>query len=318
MSGEDPSLRGYRAANDALDERPSAATRAAILAAAARQVQATPRDATEPIAVRAASRSRWPFAAAAAVLLSTLAVMMAVRTEQEMPTFTAPTPGTEARAPAAEIPLKADSSVKAQGAPPGELPPPLAKRAQSGADAGAASGSKSAAPAAVKVAPPERDAGPQIAASEGKVAAPLAEPRAKEEIAALRAPAAPRATPAARSSEAEQPAVARTNAAKPERASADAETAGGERRRNEVTDGAAAAGIQLRQETATLEATGKARSEADAKDMDELPAEDWLKKIIKLRKSGRHDEADAELKRFRERYPQVEVPADALPPSGTR
>ncbi len=92
MSGDDSrSLRGYRAATDALDERPSAATRAAILAAAARQVQATPRDVQEPPAApRIAARRRWPYAAAAAVMLSTLAVMMATQTEREMPTFTAP------------------------------------------------------------------------------------------------------------------------------------------------------------------------------------------------------------------------------------
>ncbi len=90
-NGSDPSLRGYRAATDALDERPSAATRAAILAAAARQVQAVPRDAREPVALpRVTPRKRWPYAAAAAVLLSSLAVMMATRTEREMPTFTAP------------------------------------------------------------------------------------------------------------------------------------------------------------------------------------------------------------------------------------
>ena len=44
----------------------------------------------------------------------------------------------------------------------------------------------------------------------------------------------------------------------------------------------------------------------------------WLERIIKLRREGRHDEADAELKRFRERYPQVQPPAEALPPAGTR
>lgn len=317
MSGEDPSLRGYRAATDALDEKPSAATRAAILAAAARQVQATPRDAAEPIARRAAVRSRWPYAAAAAVMLSTLAVMLAVRTEQEMPTFTPPTTETDARAPADVVSPTADQRVEAQAARPDSLSPPLAKRAQSGAETGIASASKSAAPAAVTVAPPARDAATRVSPSEGKVTAPLAEPRAKEEVAGLRAPAAPPAPPATVSSDAERSSIARADAAKPE--SAAAEVVGSERRRNEVTDGAPAAGALLRQTPAgTLGAAGKTRSETDAKDTDDLRAEDWLEKIIKLRKSGRHDEADAELKRFRERYPQVQVPADALPPTGTR
>ena len=50
----------------------------------------------------------------------------------------------------------------------------------------------------------------------------------------------------------------------------------------------------------------------------EESAEMWLERIIKLRREGRHDEAEAELKRFRERYPQVQLPAEALPPVGTR
>ncbi len=49
-----------------------------------------------------------------------------------------------------------------------------------------------------------------------------------------------------------------------------------------------------------------------------LPASEWLERIIKLRRAGRHDEADVELKRFREIYPQVTVPAEALPVTGTR
>ena len=146
---------------------------------------------------------------------------------------------------------------------------------------------------------------------------PLAEPRAKEEVA-LRAPAAaPPAPPVVTSGEAEQPALARANAAKPE--SPSAEAVGGERRRNEVADSATSAGSTAASVPPRRSAaTGKTRSEVDVKDADELRAEDWLEKIIKLRKAGRHDEADAELKRFRERYPQVQVPTDALPPTGTR
>jgi hypothetical protein len=42
----------------------------------------------------------------------------------------------------------------------------------------------------------------------------------------------------------------------------------------------------------------------------------WLERIVKLRSEGRHAEADAELKRFRERYPDVQVPPAALPGGG--
>jgi len=47
----------------------------------------------------------------------------------------------------------------------------------------------------------------------------------------------------------------------------------------------------------------------------------WLERIVKLRREGREAEADAELKRFRERYPDVQVPPAALPggtTAGTR
>ena len=60
-----------------------------------------------------------------------------------------------------------------------------------------------------------------------------------------------------------------------------------------------------------------AGAEEERKQVEES-AEVWLQRIIKLRREGRHDEAEAELKRFRERYPQVQLPAEALPPVGTR
>jgi hypothetical protein len=55
-------------------------------------------------------------------------------------------------------------------------------------------------------------------------------------------------------------------------------------------------------------------------DAEPASAQQWLERIVRLRHAGRHDEADAELKRFRERYPEVQVPAAALPPgqAGTR
>jgi hypothetical protein len=64
-----------------------------------------------------------------------------------------------------------------------------------------------------------------------------------------------------------------------------------------------------------------AGAEEERKQVEES-AEMWLERIIKLRREGRHDEAEAELKRFRERYPQVQPPSQALgpvqPPAGTR
>jgi hypothetical protein len=40
----------------------------------------------------------------------------------------------------------------------------------------------------------------------------------------------------------------------------------------------------------------------------------WLERIVALRHAGRDDDADRELQRLRARYPDVRIPADALPP----
>jgi hypothetical protein len=67
--------------------------------------------------------------------------------------------------------------------------------------------------------------------------------------------------------------------------------------------------------------TPQGASGLDAAREFEGSAPTWLERIVKLRSEGRHAEADAELKRFRERYPDVQVPAAALPggaAAGTR
>ena len=308
----DRSVRGYRAASDALDERPSAATRAAILAAAARQVQAGPRDAREPIAVpRITPRKRWPYAAAAAVLLSSLAVMMATQTEREMPTFTAPVERT------------AESAAPSKPVPSSEPPPPAA--------APPASQEIASAPATVTTRAEKQAradssrAGAAVPSSEAKVALPAEAPRAKEEVAALRdvpAPStapAPAAAPPPPATGDAAPAAMPAQLAKRQAAPASEAT---ERRRNESADMASAERSTLQQAPAAPPAaglgaaTGAVRTEADASKA--TSASEWLERIIKLRRAGRHDEADVELKRFRESYPQVTVPAEALPATGTR
>jgi hypothetical protein len=314
MSGnEDRIRRGYQAASDALDERPSAATRAAILAAAAREIEAGPRDAAAPIeAPRRYSMRQWPAAAAAAVLLSTLAVMMAVRTEREMPTFTAPTETAESRAPAA----------------PATDAPTATKPAEETPDSKAAGGERVQPPAsersvqrpAVRSEPPApsapaaadeqraRDAASSIAERSRKANEASTEQKAEDE-ADLRGPAAPLA-PAA-------PAPL----AKADSASAEA-MASTDSRRKERGDEANLSRAPMRQAPVEAGALGAAAGapsvEADAASSSESSADKWLERIVKLRSSGRHDEADVELKRFRERYPHIQVPPSALPPSGTR
>jgi hypothetical protein len=332
----DRSVDAYRAASDALDEQPSAATRAAILAAAARAVQATPRDAaapleltpladapaaaalapqpnvhallapTRPSAARAPRtessasvhelpvarrRARWPLAAAAAVLVASLAVLLAVRTDEETaPSFTAP-PEMVARAPAAPaapaapLPPTVPTAVEPAAVPP-------AARAEAAAAPSAAPTAPAAAPAAPAAAPAAPAAAPTPAAApatDNRVAAPAEAPRERGELAGvLSKQAAVAASESADAGAGPAAAAAATTAEAPATAARDAAAA-------RAPLGAAA--------------PRAARSE--------LP-DDWIAHIIELRRAGRDAEAEAELRRFRERYPHIPVPSAALPRTGTR
>ena len=326
---DDASVRRYRVASEVLDERPSAAARAAILAAAARHVEATPRAADAP---RAVHRRRWPLAAAAGVLLSTLAVMLAQRTEQEMPTFTAPAERSEdqvAMAPARPAPASGPTASEAQQALPAAPPvapvrapqPVQTNEARADSLPGAAEPGarlKKAAPVAppetrmeASSATPERDrASPAIAADS---ATPRAQAAREQEAVSAEAKSVLPAMPAA----APPPATAR--AAPPESA------IGGVGAASRISDSAKSnappASRAARMEAAPAPAPQGAIRQELARNF-ERSAQDWLEHIVKLRGEGRQAEADAELKRFRERYPNIQVPANALPPSapaaGTR
>ena len=301
---DDAPARRYREASAALDERPSPATRAAIVAAAARQVQARPQSADAPRVVR---RPRWPLAAAAAVLLSTLAVMMANRTGQEMPSFTAPAeraaesvaiapaPATAAPSPGSAAPLPASPSA--------EAPAPIAKQS-TGSNAREERSSDSVAPTARMDARRSDAARPAASAPTVERAPEVANAEASQDLSAAppaALPAPTRAAPLARSAPAPAAAGAMrapdTAAGTPDPSSADRASA---RERAPASQG-----------MAPLDA---------ARDF-EGSAPLWLERIVKLRREGREAEADAELKRFRERYPDVQVPSAALPggaAAGTR
>ena len=312
----------YRQASAELDERPSASVRASILAAAAREVGARPISADAPRPIR----RRWPLAAAAAVMLSTLAVMMAIRTNEEMPQFSAPpesassaadkvaTPATTAPAPSmAESPAKPSEAMnqqvpERQGAPTQE---------RSEARARPESDSIAQAPRVTSPALTEAPAAARVKKESGSVAqapremspptpteipapARASEPKNNELEKLLRsAPAAapPAAEPAARAKlRAEQSAAGAAAQTPPmDQASSDA--------RRDAAKPATPAPLSAAQE--------------ERKQTDESAAA-WLERIIKLRREGRHVEAEAELKRFRDRYPQVQLPPEALPPAGTR
>ena len=318
----------YRQASAEVGERPSVTVRASILAAAAREVGAKPVDAAAPYR----TRPRWPLAAAAAVMLSTLAVMMAIRTSEEMPQFSeapAPSPARSA----------ADNVTPPAAAPPAA---PMAEKstAQSSAKNQAVLESKPAAPAATRA-----PTAPMVEQSVGKsdtkdaqaVERPLAQTQErslgrlkKESEGAAQAPreaSAPVVTEAPASMGAKEEDRARQNAPAASPAVPAPEPGARSKQRAEqgTVAGASApappvdqGSSDARRDAAKPAATAPfSAAQSERKQVDETAAV-WLERIIKLRREGRHDEADAELKRFRERYPQVQPPAEALQPAGTR
>ena len=313
----------YRKASAELDERPSVSTRAAILAAAAREVQA------KPVVAGAAHRRRpsWPLAAAAAVMLSTLAVMLAIRTQEEMPQFSAAdSTGSAAEkvvAPVVPTPVPEASSIPEearakQSAPAQDLArnaesqPPATRDAASNSQRVRESDQAGTAPskpkqAAAVPAPSERR---QSANAPTPGAAPVND-----------APAAP--PPAAPALPKTQPA----DAAPPPAAEAPVAGAALKKAQSEANAGLAAS---RQDQAAPATSTPDARTDAlkpfapapsvtqqrqRAEGAASESATAWLERIIRLRREGRHSEADAELKLFRERYPQVQPPSEALSPS---
>ena len=319
----------YREASAELGERPSASVRASILAAAAREVGAGPVSANAPRPIR----PRWPLAAAAAVMLSTLAVMLAIRTNEEMPQFSAPSEAARGAAdnvatPAAPAPPMAESPVATREAANQQAP----ERQRTPTPERSVARSKSELDSVVQapremnrsavgeapftgrlkkesdsIAQPPRDESrptptevPATArVNELKTAEPkIAElERAQRNVPAAASVPPPSAEPAVRGKlRAEQSAAGAAAPASPvDQATSDA--------RRDAAKPAAPAPLSAAQE--------------EHKQADESAAA-WLERIIKLRREGRHVEAEAELKRFRERYPQVQPPAEALPPTGTR
>ena len=321
----------YRQASGELGERPSASVRASILAAAAREVGAKPVDAAVPYR----ARPRWPLAAAAAVMLSTLAVMLAIRTNEEMPQFSAPSepqstapsaPAGSAGAdnvatPSAAPPAAAMAekqvttrSAKVQQAPESQptasaATAPAAPMAEQSAAQRSANDQPESAPARTLersfgrlkkdsgVAQAPREVSPPVVTEAPATMGAKEEDRARQNVPAA-SPAPPAPEPAARAKQrAEQGAVAGAAAPAPP-----IDQASGGARRDAAKPAATAPLSDVQSERKQIEES----------------ATMWLERIIKLRHEGRHDEADAELKRFRERYPQVQPPAEALQPAGTR
>jgi hypothetical protein len=329
---EDAAAKRYRSAVETVDERPSAATRAAILAAAARQVGAQPRAANALPGQRV--RRRWPLAAAAAVMLSTLAVLLAVRTEREMPSFTEPSPDSSNRvtqeiAPPAPPPIAApaasdamrDLAASAEAERAGKPETPAARRAataERGVDDARSPMAKRSAEDAASDRSKQIHAGTERSNAERteRPAPDAVDAQAKlsKETGSAETPApAQKATQAAASgareqlprSEAAVPAPALGGAAGSAPRESDASMRRDESARQRAVDAPAAA-APMKPAAGGLE--GKV----------ELSAAEWLKKIIDLRAQGRDEEADRELRKFKERYPEIVPPAEALSKAATR
>lgn len=302
-------LRRYREASSELDERPSAGTRAAILAAAAREAGAGPTDANSGRAGRRRQpRLHWPWAAAAAVMLSTLAVMMATRTEHEQPTFAPPS------APAAGI--RAERAAE-PGPPASEAVPPGAQPAQPPAAAVAEAGRNAQPGVAPRSTPSLRKENRELAAAPEPAKVARAKTESAAETGAVVADARV-PEPAARSA----PMPAAPPAASAPARTAESSTAAGAigGLRSSEREVKEAAEERARRQDA-IAGTAKLAQKPAADESDaaiEARPEDWLQKIVRLRAAGRHDEAEGELKRFRERYPQWPVPPAALAPAATR
>jgi hypothetical protein len=150
---------------------------------------------------------------------------------------------------------------------------------------------------------------PAIAANSAKPSAQATREQDTASTGARRAiPSAPAAPSPAPPPVVEQPA-------RPEMGAA---SSAGEAARMDVAPASRAARKELA--PAPAPSSGALRQEPQ-RDFERSP-QNWLEHIVKLRGEGRHADADVELKRFRERYPDVQVPSAALTPAapatGTR
>lgn len=303
-------LGAYRAANEALDQdqRPAAAVRAAVLAAAAREVGARP----QPVGRR--PRWRAPLAAAASLLVGTLAIVLATRhddapqtvvTTEEKPAAPAAPAATGGASPAPVLqpparaareeaaPSVSTSTAPAPPRPKLELraPEPTSQAAARDQEAPAPAATVPAAPPAASVERGRADAA--MAPSEAEAARKQAEPALPQQGSLAAAPAAaPQAANAA--------AAGRALEALPEPPATPAQR-------------------QMSKEAKEQHVT--ARPVARSGPVSDVPgpplsadeARRWIERIVELRRAGRDAEADAELRALRQRDPNLAVPPEALP-----
>lgn len=329
----------YRAASDALDERPRAQSRAEILAAAARAADAQPQDAATGATsrrFRARERanpigpSRRPLALVASFLVATVAIVIATQTGEQPDT---PAPGQVAEAPASPAPM-ASADLEAKREADGQFPAGPMKDQGAGA---AGERPPLVPPPEIQVQTPAmRSQAPQSAAPPAKPAAeetPARNERALADSSVVTKSAGK--AQVGRVASAEAPVVAAlppppeppvTSATPPPAAPPAAQE---QRAKEDVsrlarvaprTDPRAAGGVDAASSGKLAKARPVERTAALAEGTAELendPAR-WMERIVALREAGRDDDADRELARLRERYPDTKVPPEALRRTGTR
>jgi hypothetical protein len=278
-----PEAARLRLAQELLDERPSPGVRAAVLRAAA-EAAAGDRAASTAPAPRPRTARRWfewgPMATIGATAVALLAVGVALHVDREASNespsrFAAPAAPSPAQAPAAP------SSPTEAAPPPAPVPPKAAPAAASDGLRESTLGGKA----------------PSVPLS--NVAAPAPVPSAKSRAIATESAA----VPARDQGEEAKPRDELSDEPRPQMQAPAMGT---------IAPQAAppmAPAAEGRPSTGAPTTRMKAAKEA----LQPLLAPDeWLRRIVELRRAGRNAEADQELTRFRAAYPNTNVPADAL------
>ncbi len=298
--------RAYREASNAADEPPDPRVRAAVLAAAARAVDAKPHDAARRAAAHPFATRRWPLSAAALLVVSIMTGLVVTRGWWERPDLVDANQQRQERVQervqesAQEAARAPAPTAPAQDAP--QPPAPSASVSNAPSDLAANPGTARSEPKAKLNDARRRTSG---------VASPKASGDEAREASATPAPDGADAT--ASGMTAKKSEEFSSNAAAVA-ASAAASTAAS----TSTTASAAPAPAQR-----SLSRIAQLRGNLRADETTGTPAEPaspeaWIERIVKLREAGEDDQADREVARLKLRYPGFTIPREALRPIGTR
>lgn len=309
-------LAAYRAARDVVPEgeAPRAETRAAILAAAARAVDARPQlvgvDAVvRPAGARYGLRLPLALALAASLLVGTVAWQLAAQFDAAPPTEQI------ARAPAAPPPLSLESSAAPPPIAPtaaprsASTPSPVSAPVSPPAPARTPSASSLPAPAEPTGAPHLARAVPEENAAPTAASTPSAPPATAQARAAAVAPGTAEAAATSRSS-APRLALAEDRSTAARRANGSEASA-----RMDASPAASASAVDSaprRADPPGLRQSSERRG--NVADPPPRTAAAWLDRIAELRRDGRDADADAEIRALRLAYPEAQIPPGLLLP----